>query len=256
MLDKNSASDHAITQIATALRALGIRAGGVVLVHSSLRSLGPVEGGAESVVQAFLEVLGADGTLMMPALSYDYVNSAHPLFDVIHTPSNVGALPEYFRTRPGTQRSLHPTHSVCALGPLAADLLKSHNEDNTPCGRNSPFSLLREAGGQLCFLGCGMRPNTSMYAIEEHIIPPYLFGPEVSYQLRNAEGSEWSQIYRTHNFHGWEQRYDLLAEIMEPQAFHVGACLQATLHLLEAPAMWKQALAALRHNPLCFVDPA
>ena len=133
--------------------------------HSSLRSLGPVPGGAETVVRGLVEALGPDGTLLMPALSYARVTPEQPLFDVRLTPSNVGALPETFRTRPGTLRSIHPTHSVCGVGRLAAELLGRHIEDRTPCGPRSPFHLLPEYGGQILMLGCGLRPNTSMHAV-------------------------------------------------------------------------------------------
>jgi len=81
-------------------------------VHTSLRSLGKVPGGAETVVRGLLYALGENGTLLTPALSYASVGVNNPVFDVLHTPSCVGALPEYFRTRPGTIRSVHPTHSV------------------------------------------------------------------------------------------------------------------------------------------------
>ena len=248
-------TEDSVEQVAADLRAAGLRPGGVVLVHSSLRSLGPVPGGAETVVRGFLRALGKGGTLLMPALSYASVNAEQPVFDVLHTPSCVGALPEYFRTRTGTLRSVHPTHSVAGVGAQAKALLAGHEADTTPCGPHSPFSRLREAGGQLCFLGCGLRPNTSMHAVEEHIMPPYLFGPELTYTLRFADGTERRQTYHRHGFKGWLQRYDRLAGLLGPDALQTGACLQATVHLLDIPALWDAALAALRRNPLYFVEP-
>ncbi len=245
--------DEAVAQIAGALRALGVQPGGVVLVHAALRPLGPVPGGAETVVRGWLEALGPEGTLLMPALSYEHVTPDQPVFDVATTPSNVGALPEYFRTRPGTRRSVHPTHSVCGVGPRAEELLQSHGLDTTPCGSHSPFGRLRAVGGQVCFFGCGLRPNTSMHAIEEHSVPPYLFGAEVTYRLRDAAG-ERTQTYRTHGFAGWAQRYDRIADLLTAPALRTGPCLNATVHLLDAPAMWDAALTALRENPLHFVE--
>ena len=73
--------------------ALGVRPGGVLLVHASLRSLGPVEGGPETVVQSLLEAISPHGTLLMPALSYRWVGPEAPIFNVLTTPSCVGALP-------------------------------------------------------------------------------------------------------------------------------------------------------------------
>jgi len=76
------------------LGALGVTRGDTVLVHASLSSLGRVEGGTETVIAAILQALGDEGTLLMPALSYEFVTPENPVFDVRETPCNVGALPE------------------------------------------------------------------------------------------------------------------------------------------------------------------
>jgi aminoglycoside 3-N-acetyltransferase len=238
--------------------ALGVRPDGVLLVHSSLRSLGRLPGGAETVVRGLLRALGAGGALLMPALSYATVNRDHPVFDLQATPSCVGALTEYFRTRPATRRSIHPTHSVCATGLSAAALLADHELDTTPVGPRSPFSRVRDAGGQVLFLGCGLRPNTSMHGVEELVEPPYLFDGETDHRvlLSRPGGGELMMRVRRHNFDGWEQRYDRLQPLMESRGLRVGPVLAATAHLIEAAAMWETALAALRRDPLYFVDGA
>jgi aminoglycoside 3-N-acetyltransferase len=246
--------DEMVARIAEELLASGLRPGGVALVHSSFRALGPVPGGAETVVPGFLHALGPEGTLLMPALSYVYVNARQPLFDVLNTPSNVGYLPEFFRTRFGTLRSLHPTHSVCGVGPRAVELLAHHELDTTPCGPHSPFSRLRDVAGQVCFLGCWLRPNTSMHAVEEHVLPPYLFGPEITYRLREPNGYEREQVYRAHGFAVYRQRYDRLADLLGPDALHIGQCMHAQIHLFEVPPMWEAALAALRRDPFALVE--
>jgi aminoglycoside 3-N-acetyltransferase len=243
-----------INQIAAELRALGVRPGGLMLVHSSLRALGPVPGGAETVVQGLLEALGSDGTLLMPALSYARVTPEQPLFDVRLTPSNVGALPEYFRTRPGKLRSVHPTHSVCGVGRQAAELLERHIEDRTPCGPQSPFHLLPEYGGQILMLGCGLRPNTSIHAVEEMIEPPYLFGGTLAYRLVGWDWGVTEAVYRVHGFRGWQQRYDRLADVLGEPGLRRGRVLAAEVYLIETTALWKAALTALRRDPFCFVE--
>jgi len=224
------------------------------LVHSSLRSLGPVEGGAETVVLGLLKVLGPDGALLMPALSYESVGARNPFFDVARTPSCVGALPEFFRTRPGTRRSVHPTHSVCGVGGRAAELLDGHEQDTTPCGPNSPFARLPQVNGQILFLGCGLRPNTSMHAVEERVEPPYLFSKMVDYQITLPDGNEWTMSVRSHNFKGWEQRYDRLEGLMAVGLTR-GRVLQANCFLVESARMWSAALAALNEDSLFFVEP-
>jgi aminoglycoside 3-N-acetyltransferase len=244
--------------IARDLLALGVRQGGTLLVHASLRSLGLPEGvawRAESAVRGLLEALGPGGALLMPALSYETVNADSPFFDVQGTPSCVGALPEYFRTRPGTLRSVHPTHSVCGLGPQAAALLTDHHLDTTPVGPRSPFTRLPQAGGQILFLGCGPRPNTSMHGVEEQAEPPYLFGAEVDYHVTLPGGAQARMRVRRHNFRGWAQRYDRAAALLGPGALQRGRVLQAECFLMDAAALWRAALAALQQDPLAFVEP-
>jgi aminoglycoside 3-N-acetyltransferase len=250
MTDPDTARRH----IADDLRATGVRPGGVLLVHSALRALGPVPGGAETVVRGLLDALGPDGTLLLPALSYAHVTPQQPIFDVRFTPSNVGALPEYFRTRPGTRRSVHPTHSVCGAGKLAAELLSRHHEDRTPCGPRSPFRLLPEYGGQILMLGCGLRPNTSLHGVEELSEPPYLFGGTLTYRLIEGDGAATQAAYRVHGFRGWTQRYDRIGDLLSEPALRRGHVLAAHIHLIEAAALWAAADAALRQDPLFFVD--
>lgn len=241
-------------RIADDLRAAGVRPGGVVVVHSSLKSLGRVPGGPETVVRGLLDALGPEGTLLMPALSYATVGADNPVFDVLETPSCVGAIPEHFRTRPGTLRSVSPTHSVCGVGPEAERLLERHRLDETPGGPNSPFRALRDVGGQIVMLGCGLAPNTSMHAVEEVVEPPYLFGGTIDYRVVLTDGTETQLRCRRHGFRGFAQRYDRVAGLLPEGALKVGTVLEATVHTIDCAPMWDAAEAALRGDPLYFVD--
>lgn len=243
-----------IRHIADDALSVGVREHGLLLVHSSLRALGYVPGGPEAAIQGLLRALGPKGTLLMPALSYEHVLPARPYFDVRQTPSNVGAIPEFFRTRPGTQRSVHPTHSVCGVGPLTDVLLGDHLLDSTPCGPNSPFHLLPQYEGQILMLGCGLWPNTSMHAIEELVEPPYLFGPPLSYQLVLDDGRMLDKTYIRHDFYGWRQRYDRVEGILDEGALKRGSVLAAKVFLIESQAMWDAVLKTMRQDPLHFVD--
>ena len=243
-----------LQKLLTDLLNLGVRPGGVLMVHASLRALGQVPGGAEAVIQGLLAALGADGTLLMPALSYEHVIRENPVFDVKNTPSNVGIIPETFRKRAGTKRSIHPTHSVCAVGPLTEALLTAHIQDATPCGPHSPFHALPRYNGQILMLGCGLEPNTCMHAIEELVEPPYLYSQPIDYTLVREDGTSLVKTYTPHGFNGWEQRYERVQDILPPSALKCGPVLEAEAWLIESPALWEHALFALRKDSLCFVD--
>ena len=245
---------QAAESITADLLNLGVRQGGVLLVHSSLRSFGRVPGGAETVIRGLLGALGSDGTLLMPALGSDGDGGDPPVFDVLGTPTWAGAIPEAFRLRRGTMRSLHPTHSVCGVGRLAKDLLATHEQDSTPCGPHSPFRLLRDYAGQILMLGCGLAPNTSFHAIEELVEPPYLFGETQLCTLRRADGEVYKRRYRLHGFAGWRQRYDRIGPSLEGTGLVCGKVLEADSQLMDAPAMWAAALALMGKDPLFFVE--
>lgn len=243
-----------VYRMAHDLAGLGVRKAGILLVHSSLKSLGKLPDGAETAVGGLLEALGSEGTLLMPALSYETVKAENPVFDVLNTPSCVGALTEFFRKRTGTMRSVHPTHSVCGIGPGAGPMLSGHSRDVTPCGPNSPYFRLKEEAGQILFLGCGLKPNTSMHAVEELVEPPYLYNGWVDYRIKLADGSETAMRVRRHGFKGWQQRYDRIETVMAGEGISAGKVLSADCFLLEAPAFWRKAHQAMKNAPLIFVD--
>ena len=236
------------------LKQLGIRPGGVLLVHSSLRSLGDFENRAEVITDALLQALGPDGTLLMPALSYVSVTPENPVFDVLNTPSCVGALTEYFRTRPGVQRSVHPTHSVTGIGARADELLSSHHLDTTPVGEHSPFARVKDVDGQILFMGCGLKPNTSMHGIEELVEPPYLYSDYTDFTTIHADGSRSVAHIRCHGFKGWEQRYDRVENVLTAPALRKGRVLEADSYLVNSRDLWDKALHALQGDPLYFID--
>lgn len=247
-----SAADT-VQKIASDLHSLGVSPGETLLVHSSLRSLGPVDGGAETVVQGLFQALGEEGTLLFPALSFATVGAANPVFDVRRTPSCVGALPEYFRQRKGTCRSVHPTHSVSGCGKRSAELLKDHFLDETSCGEHSPFRRLREEGDWILFIGCSIAPNTSMHAVEELVTPPYLHREKVLYKCILEDGSERTMDVKRHNFQGYAQNYRRLGEILTPVELHHGSVLEAECYLMKISAMWEKGYEALKKDPFYFV---
>lgn len=238
-------------RIAADLRALGVKAGGVLLVHSSFKSLGPVPGGPAAVVDGLRQALGAEGTLLFPGLSYLFVGRDQPVFDVRSTPCCVGALPEFFRQLPETRRSLHPTHSVCGQGKRAAEIIAGHELDHTPCGVHSPFHRLQMLGGQILMLGCGLLPNTSMHAIEEEAGAPYLFEPDpLEYTLVDYDGRRFQSVHQRHTH--FPQHFDRVREALLGHGLREGNVLEARCHLIEAAALREAALKLLQRDLYTF----
>lgn len=233
---------------------LGLKKGDSVVAHSSLSSLGNFSNRAQIVVDALLEVLGKEGTLLISALSYENVTKENPAFNVNTTSSCVGWLSEYFRNLPDSRRSLHPTHSVCAIGKKTDYFLGTHYLDSTPCGENSPFRKLKEIGGKILFLGCSLKPNTSMHGIEELTSPPYLFGEEIEYTIEPNNEPAYKKIYITHSFEGFEQRYDRVTDVLDKNDYSIGKILDADSYLLKTKPLWEKVHEMLQKEPLHFVD--
>src|SRR5690348_9308884 len=124
-------------QLVEDLRDIGLSEGASVLVHSSLRAVGPIEGGAETLLRVFRQVLGPSGTLMVPTFSFGFSDPAHwrnppaspeelerlraeiSVFDPETTPAEVrwmGVFSEFVRQHTDAQRSHHPVVSFAAIG--------------------------------------------------------------------------------------------------------------------------------------------
>lgn len=254
-------SIHSRAQLIADLQALGVRPGDTVLMHSSYKSLGGVEGGAAGFFDAFRSLLGEEGTLVLPSLSYRDVTPEQPVFDVLRTPSCVGYLTEFFRTQvPGVTRSLHATHSCCAIGRHAQALTGEHMLDDTPVGPHSPFAKLPELDGWILMLGCHPDHNTSMHGVEQTAEPPYLLdhSARVRYVLKDAQGVAHEQMALRHNFvlDGWyfEQRYSRIIPLLSESELRTGRVLSAECVMMRAEAVWEEGHRMLRKDPFYFVD--
>ena len=167
--------------ILAALKKIGISEGQTIMVHTSLSSMGFVCGGAQIVIEALLESVGTDGTVMMPTQSWknlDPTAGVHweepeewwqiirdnwPAYHKDITPTNtMGAVAEMFRKWPGTLRSDHPARSVAANGKYAAYLTQGHDLSNI-FGEGSPIGKNYELDGYVLLIGVGYDKNTSLH---------------------------------------------------------------------------------------------
>ena len=170
--------------LAEELLTLGLRPGGVLLVHSSLSALGWVCGGAVAAVQALLDAIGDDGTLVVPTHTtgnsdpsvwtdppvprawWPDIRAHMPAYHPRITPSQgVGAIPEVLRSWPGALRSDHPQTSFAALGPRADVVTRDHRLGSA-LGEHSPLGRLYALDADVLLLGAGHSANTSLHLAE------------------------------------------------------------------------------------------
>lgn len=159
-------------QLIQDFRALGFSQGDVLFIHSSLRNLGFVEGGPDTVIDALMEIVGKEGTLAFPSFSLkgtmlNTLSDQNYIFDVEKTPSTVGKITEVFRNRTGIKRSIHPTHSIAAWGKMAEELTNTHLEDGLNFGPLSPLGKLIKTDGKIIGLGINFAPVTFYHVYED-----------------------------------------------------------------------------------------
>ena len=217
---------------------------------SSLSSLGFVIGGTEAVIGALRAAIGPDGTLVLPTHSWERAGRGDFTFDVATTPSCVGAISERFRTLPGVARSLHPTHSVAAIGPRAHALIDGHEKALTPSGEGTPYARLIDGGGQILFLGTTLDQNTAYHTLEALAAVPYLMRPDSeTFAVTGADGRTRDMPFRRHA-RGPDRRFAATAELLEAKGVlrqgHVAASVSL---LVEAAPMADLVLGLLRKDP-------
>lgn len=158
-------------QLKDQLESMGLKGDETILIHSSMKAIGAVDGGADTVLDAWMEYF-KDGLLLLPTHTWKTVNADNPVYNPQTTPSCVGLLTNMFMKRDGVIRSLHPTHSMSGYGKNAAEYLAGEEYNNTPCTPGGCYDSLKEVGGKVLLVGVGHERNTYIHSVEEVLNVP------------------------------------------------------------------------------------
>ncbi|MGB7404099.1 MAG: AAC(3) family N-acetyltransferase [Pacificimonas sp.] len=191
------------------LMSLPLQNGSPVLVHSSLKSIGFVEGGVDTVLDAMIEVVVVrrGGTLIIPTYSIDGMMAqtmrSRRSFDVRSTPSNLGKLPAAFSARSDTVRSVHPTHSFAAMGRDATWFVEGQLAASTNFGPDTPMMRVKERDGHICGLGTSLGAVTFYHTLEdcEPDFPRQVYTEDSPFRITvtDASGQAHEKDYFAHN---------------------------------------------------------
>lgn len=245
--------------LAQDLRRLGLKPGMIVLVHSSLSALGWVNGGPVAVIQALMDTLTTEGTLMMPAHSGDLsdptswsnppvpadwhqtIRETMPAYNPRITPTRgLGRVAELFRTFPDVIRSGHPTDSFAAWGSKAADLIENHSLD-WGLGEGSPLARLYELDGHVLLLGAGHDSNTSIHLAQYRVEDAYPTIKQGAPIMKNGERCwvEYQEIDLETD--GFEKIGNSFDAIVTGQVGSAKAHLMRQRALVDHAACWIQS---------------
>ena len=158
-------------QLKDQLESMGLKGDETILIHSSMKAIGAVDGGADTVLDAWMEYF-KDGLFLLPTHTWKTVNADNPVYNPYTTPSCVGLLTNMFMKRDGVIRSLHPTHSMSGYGKNAAEYLAGEEYNNTPCTPGGCYDRLKEVGGKVLLVGVGHERNTYIHSVEEVLNVP------------------------------------------------------------------------------------
>jgi aminoglycoside 3-N-acetyltransferase len=173
-------------------RALGVKAGDTLLVHSSYKSLGDVDGGPKTVIAALEDALGVEGTLIMPTFNFDF-NKGEP-WDVRTTPSKMGALTEVVRLDLRAKRVFHPFYSFAILG-RHAEMLGSLRYKSA-YERNSVFGKLRDLNGKIMVIGLSYNNSmTFFHHIEQMEGVDYRFLKQFTGEVTDENGNTYTDTF-------------------------------------------------------------
>lgn len=215
--------------------SLGLAPGDTVLIHTSFKAVGQVEGGPDGFLDAFCEYL-SEGLFLVPTHTWDNVNADQPIYRVDETVPCIGLVPRTAAFRPDGIRSLHPTHSIWAHGVGAEDFIRGEELAQSPAPVGGSWWKLGEAGAKILLIGVTHNRNTFIHAVDEIADLPGRLTEPWNVTVIDREGKAITHPFRRHahgrtgsaNFDNFERAF------VELGAQTMGQLGDATVRVIDA----------------------
>lgn len=239
------------------LQEMGLQGTDTVLIHSSMKAIGEVEGGADTVLDAWMEYF-AEGLLLLPTHTWAQMNAEHNVFDPKQEESCVGILTNLFWKRPGVVRSLHPTHSMAAYGKRASRYIEGEENCNTPCTPGGCYDRLRREKGKILLVGVGHERNTFIHSVEEVLnVPNRLTDKPVIFYVVMPDGSR-KQVFMRRHYNAMQPHISQDFVKLEQAFFDTGVAGRvrfgnADCILCDADGVFRVTRHVLAPDPECLV---
>lgn len=229
-----------------ALPETGLKKGDKVIIHSSMSSVGVLEEGPKTIVEALMEYIGPEGLIVMPSFPHTDMHkylTGNIIFDVRKSPSKNGAITEYFRKHEDTYRSLHPTHPIVAWGKGAEEIVKGHEHAIQPFDAKSPYKKLLDMNIKVMMLGVDLEHMTMMRLLddlyEEYEVDYYMPGKFFEVDVIDHDGSTKRVKTRCHDPEYGAERYNMkIYPYLKDKIIH-GKLYNADTMLMESRDIFK-----------------
>lgn len=239
------------------LAGMGLLPTDTVLIHSSMKAIGQVEGGADTVLDAWMEYF-SEGLLLLPTHTWRQMSETCNVYDPASAESCVGLLTNLFRKREGVVRSLHPTHSVAAWGRTAADYIAGEENCNTPCTPGGCYDRLRAVRGKILLVGVGHERNTFIHSVEEVLnVPNRLTDRPTLFYVAMPDGTR-KRVYMRRHYNAMQPHISEDFVKLEQAFYERGAAKRAAFGdaaciLCDAAKVFEVTRDVLAPDPECLV---
>ena len=248
---------HTKEELKRDIKKIGIKGTDTLLVHSSMKAIGQVKGGADTVLDALIECL-KDGLLIFPTHSWERINENNPVFDPLTEPSCVGILSNLFLQRKGVIRSWHPTHSVAAVGDDSQEYTSGEEKTRSPCPKEGCWGKLYDRKAKILFLGCSTKKNTYIHGVEEwNNIQNRLSNKAIHFKIKSPDGRliDCPQFTHCAPVEDISVNYDkILKPLLDKNATSRGKIGDADTYLCDARQMTDITRSLLMKNTNLFLD--
>lgn len=239
-----------LEKLVDGFRKLGLVAGDTLLVHSSYKAFGGVEGGPQTVIDALLQALGAEGTLIMPTFNFDFCRGES--WDVRTTHSHMGIITNLVREHPEALRVFHPIYSFAILGKHAAYLTQDRYKSSFE--KNSVFGKLRALGGKIMIIGLSYTNSmTFFHHVEELEGVDYRYMKDFTGMVTDEDGNTYedtfSMLVRDLE-KGVETEVDPMGALMEEAGIvSIRQIGEATVKLMKADDVYRFTAREMKRDP-------
>ena len=244
--------------LVSGFKRIGLMTGDVVLVHSSFKSFGGVEGGPQTVVDALISAIGDEGTLIVPRFNFDF-STYGTLWDVRSTPSHMGIISEFVRKDPRSRKVFHPIYSFSIIGKHADELVKHRYKGGY--SKDSIFHKLRILDAKIIQIDKVYKGTPLIHHVEEMVGVDYKYLKDFTGYVIDENGRKYKDTFNLY-VRDWEKGYvtDVLpiGKILEREGvMKIDKIGDATIWYMKAEDVYHCTVNAIKKNPhvLCKIIP-